>query len=69
MTVCKLKCDFYKEVIIMTGIGTNEVIEKKITLCNNPVLMVIRTGGVLLQYCVYDEDCEIDCSFYSKYIL
>lgn len=48
-------CEFCKEVMITVGVNTNTSMTKNIKLCYNPILMVIKTGGVLLQYCPYEN--------------
>ena len=58
-----MKCKYYKEVFIQRGANTSKVFIELFKLCNNPILMDVRKEGILLQYCVYNKDNEIECPF------
>ncbi|KKL04343.1 hypothetical protein LCGC14_2617000 [marine sediment metagenome] len=36
---------------------------KLFQLCHNPITMVIQTGGILLQICIYKEENEDECPY------
>ena len=58
-----VECKFYREVIIKMFVSTSEDEDRLFKLCFNPILMVVQTGGVLIQDCPYNNKNGDDCAY------
>ena len=56
-----MKYEYFKKVDIMISMFITELKTHKI--CYNPVSMIVKPGGVLLQDCVYNDESEHECPY------
>ena len=58
-----MKCKYFKEVEIIIGVNTNSQKLETFKICFNPITMVVKTGGVLLQNCIYRKEKDDECPY------
>ncbi len=58
-----MRCKYYKEVNILIFVNSDKEESKFFQLCHNQKTMVIQTGGILLQMCIYNEENENECPY------
>ncbi len=60
------KCKHCQELYITEFINTSKEHRRLFKLCFNTTTMVVKTGGVLVQDCVYNRGFEYECPFYQE---
>ena len=59
----KMKCKDCVGLSITRFVNTDKQYNKQYRLCFNPITVVVRPGGVLLQDCHYNEGYEHECPY------
>ncbi len=57
------KCKFCCELSITKFVNSSKEHDRLFKLCFNPITVVVKHGGVLLQDCIYNEGYEHECPF------